>query len=560
MTRSMEALLGEAEQWVKDDPDPVTRAELEQLIVTGDEAGLLQRFGAPLVFGTAGLRGFIGAGPAWMNDVTVGRATAGLAQQLISDLPGAQDMGIVIGRDGRHKSVEFARLAAEILAGYGFRVYAFEPPVPTPLAAFAGRYLGCASTIVVTASHNPPQYNGFKVYAPQGYQIVAPQDARILAASGVIERFADIPRMGFETAQAEGRVSWIGDDVIEAYYQALDEQCMTPVSKQALSIVTTSLHGVGHPWLMKALERRGFECVWPVEAQAQPDPDFPTVALPNPEEDGALDLAMALAREKQADVILANDPDADRLCVAVRKDGDYQLLTGNELGILLADWLLGQAQERGVLPQRSAVITTVVSTSLLQKLAQSYGVESYAVLTGFKWIWDKAVALEADGVSFRFGFEEALGYCVGAAVRDKDGIGAAQVLAELAASLKTRGLTLCDALDGIRQKHGFYASEQVATVFDGLDGKKRIEAVMSSLRQTMPTEITGQAVTLTEDLAQGGTGLPRSNVIITWLNDDSRIIFRPSGTEPKLKAYLEVCVPVIDGDLSQARQGTHSVR
>jgi len=305
---------------------------------------------------------------------------------------------------------------------------------------------------------------------------------------------------------------------------------------------------------MQALERRGFSHVWPVAAQAEPDPDFPTVKLPNPEEEGAMDLAMALARQKNADIILANDPDADRLCVAVRHHGAYQLLTGNELGILLADWLLSQAKARGTLPQQSAVITTVVSTSFLQKLAHSYGVAAHAVLTGFKWIWDKAVQLEREGGSFRFGFEEALGYCVGSAVRDKDGIGAAQVLAELAAHLKDRGLTLCDALDLLHKEHGLYASQQVATVFDGLDGRSRIEAMMTGLRASLPAEIAGQAVTSTEDLADGVNGLPRSNVIIAWLEDGSRIIFRPSGTEPKLKAYLEVSVAVIDDDVDGARE------
>ena len=555
MDLSLDALIARAEAWLIQDPDPDNAREVRELIAARDQDGLTQRFSAELVFGTAGLRGFIGAGPNRMNRVTVGRASAGLAVQLAATVANAHDRGVVVGRDARHKSLALAIQTAETLVGAGFKVHWVPEPAPTPIVAFAGRYLNAAAAVVVTASHNPPQYNGFKVYSERGSQIVPPQDREILSASRDAPPFKRLPKVDFETALAGGSIQELAPAVEEAYYAALDGQCMLSVPPPAaLRVVTTSLHGVGNRPLLKALARRGFEDVTPVAAQADPDPNFSTVTFPNPEEDGALDLALALARSEGADILIANDPDADRLCVAVASGDGHRPLTGNELGALLGDWLLGEAARRGTLPNASVVITTVVSSQLLGKIATSYGVRSEATLTGFKWIWDRAIALAEEGVEFRFGYEEALGYCVGQAVRDKDGISAAQVVCELAAQLKAEGKSLLDALDALWCRYGFHASGQVATTFPGLAGKAQIDALMERLRQQPPAEVLDTSILRIVDLLEDGSGLPRSNVLIWEMSDGARLVFRPSGTEPKLKAYVEVCVAVERGDTQAARE------
>lgn len=549
-----EALRSEVEAWIADDPDGATRAELRGLLSSEDWGGLEERFAGPLVFGTAGLRGELGGGPSRMNQATVARATAGLALQLLADEDGARDKGVVIGRDGRRMSPEFARTSAEILVGYGFRVHWFETPVPTPVAAFAGRHLGAAATAIVTASHNPPQYNGFKVYAPRGSQIVSPQDARIRRAGDDAGPVLELPRVSFEEALTDGRIVVIDAQIEPVYLAALDAQCLDPVPPPApLIAVTTALHGVGHRWVQTALARRGHTALHPVCEQAQPDGEFPTVDFPNPEEDGALDLAMKLGREVGAELIIANDPDTDRLCVAVEDasaEQGFTQLTGNELGVLLADWLLGERARRGELPEGALVLTTVVSTTMLERLAQEHGARYAETLTGFKWIWDRALALEPEGAQYIFGFEEALGYCVGPAVRDKDGIGAAQALMELTARWKERGKTLRERLEDLSRMHGVHITDQISTVLPGLDGRARIEAVMAHLRATPPDSIGGLAVDRSRDLSGSQAdqaGLPRSDVLTYWLAGGSRVVVRPSGTEPKLKCYIEARALVGEG-------------
>ncbi len=546
MTPDRDDLLARARAWLTEDFDVETRRELEQLIDADDFASLAERFAGPLEFGTAGLRGLVGAGPGRMNAVVVARATAGLAQQIKETLPDAAERGVVIARDGRRMSPELARIAAEILAGHGVKVLWFEAPVPTPVAAFAGKHLNAAAIAVVTASHNPPEYNGFKVYGDSGHQIVPPQDERIRAIADGVASARELPRRDFDDAVRGGLVQVLGDELEEAYLKALDDQCLGSVPPPAqVTAVHTALHGVGDRWIHRALTRRGFTDVHRVAAQAEPNAAFPTVRFPNPEEAGALDLATDEARARGAELILANDPDADRLCVAVAdaasSDG-FRVLTGNQLGILLADWLLGERQRQGKLPDKPLVVTTIVSTSMLERVAAAYGARCDEVLTGFKWLWKKALELEPQGYRWVFGFEEALGYCVGPAVRDKDGVSAAQVALELAAALKAQGKTLLDRLEELTRQHGVYATSQVSTTLPGLEGAARIQQVMKQLRADPPGAIAGSRVTRARDLmdaAQTG-GLPRSNVLTWWLEDDSRVIFRPSGTEPKLKAYLEV--------------------
>ncbi|PKN56407.1 MAG: phospho-sugar mutase [Deltaproteobacteria bacterium HGW-Deltaproteobacteria-14] len=535
-----------ARAWMADDPDPVTRAELEALVVANDAEALRERFSAPLEFGTAGLRGLIGAGLARMNEANLARVAAGLARQLLADVPDAAFRGVMLGRDGRRKSDDFARVVAEVLVGQGVRVYWVPQPASTPVVAFLGRYVDAAATAIVTASHNPPAYNGFKVYSERGAQIVPPQDARIRAQMDAIPSVRAIPRVPFAQAVAEKHIRVVPDRWVDAYYEALDDQCLGPVPPPTqIAAVTTALHGVGHRFVHEVLARRGHRHLFPVLAQAAPDGEFPTVRFPNPEEKGALDLALALARDKFAEVIVANDPDTDRLCVAVRDPKQatgYRVLTGNELGLLLADWLLSEGARQGTLPERPLVVTTIVSTMMLARLAEARGAACAEVLTGFKWIWDYALSREGEGETFVFGFEEALGYCCGRAVRDKDGIGAAATLMELAAALKAEGKTLLDRLDALAAELGVSVTAQVATVLAGLDGMARMARIMAALRASPPTAIGGSPVSRQRDLAGAdadAAGLPRADVLTYWLGDGSRLVVRPSGTEPKLKAYLE---------------------
>jgi phosphomannomutase len=553
-------LFAAAEAWIADDPDPETQDELRQLIACRDADGLAERFSGPLTFGTAGLRGELGAGPARMNEVTVARATAGLARQLLTDLGDARERGVVIGRDGRRGSPELSRVVAEVLCGYDIRVHWIEGPTPTPVCAFAGRYTNAAAVAIVTASHNPPEYNGLKVYAPHGAQIVSPQDQRIQSEGLAAGPIAALPRMNFEAAEASGRLLRF-DEALEAHYlDALDTQCQGPVPPPAqVRAVTTALHGVGHRWVEAALRRRGFHDLHPVPEQSEPDGAFPTVTFPNPEEPGALDLALALGERVDADLVVANDPDTDRLCVAVRREGaPVRVLSGNELGVLLGDWLLRGRRAQGTAGDDPFVATTIVSTTMLRAVAEASGATCLQTLTGFKWIWDRALARIDAGGTFVFGFEEALGYCVGGVVRDKDGVGAAQVLMELAANLKSRGLTLVDQLDALYRDHGVYLNHQVSVRLPGLDGRTRIDALMTGLRTAPPSEIAGVPVTEVRDLAgpdAEALELPRSNVLVFQLADGGRLVVRPSGTEPKLKSYLEVREAVsLEEEVADARR------
>jgi phosphomannomutase len=562
------ALLAQAEAWRATDPDPATRAELDALVATADLEALRERFAAPLEFGTAGLRGLIGCGPGRMNVATVTQAAAAVARQLLEDVPEAATRGVAVGRDARRMSDVFARVAAEVIAAHGVVVHWLPQAAPTPVVAFVGRHRGAAGVAIVTASHNPPEYNGFKVYGPSASQIVPPQDARIRDHRDAITDPSAVPRMPFAEAVRAGLIRVVGEADFRAYLEALDAQCLLQVPPPAqVDVVTTALHGVGHAWVSEALTRRGHQRLHPVYAQAHPDGAFPTVRFPNPEEKGALDMATALADERAADLILANDPDTDRLAVSVREPASrrFRQLTGNEVGLLLADWIFTEGPKRAGWPVRPLALCSLVSTMMLEPLATAHGVASAEVLTGFKWIWDEALKREASrGETYVFGFEEALGYCVGRAVRDKDGVGAAQVLMELASHEAAAGRTLLDRLDDIARRIGVSVTDQVTAVLPGLDGLARIGRVMATWRALGASGPFGgglPAVTRMRDLDPPGDGLPegvpvRSNVLTWWLADGSRVIARPSGTEPKLKVYLEARAEVSgDGSagLAQAR-------
>jgi phosphomannomutase len=559
-------LRARAQRWIADDPDPATRAELHALLAHPDPAStdLAERFAGALEFGTAGLRGILGAGPNRMNRAVVARATWGLARELLESVPGAAERGVVVGRDARRMSREFAEDVAAILAGAGLRVVLFRDPVPTPLVGFTVKRLRAAAGVVVTASHNPPEYNGYKVYWEDAAQIVPPVDARIAASIDRAPSARVVSRPPLEVLRARGMVTEAAADAERAYLDAVRTLAVHPdKGDRSLRIVYTPLHGVGDALVHKALAEARFTSVTSVPEQQKPDGAFPTVAFPNPEEPGAMDRAFALARTTEADLILANDPDADRLAVAVRAPGhlsgdggrDYRQLTGNEVGVLVGHYLL---TERPVAKPR-VVAASIVSSPLLGRIASDLGVRYEETLTGFKWISHRALATGREGNEFVFGYEEAQGYCVGDVVYDKDGVAAAVLVAEIAAVLRERGQTPLDALDAIAGRWGLYTSSQVSVTRKGAVGVVAIRSMMTALRTAPPASLGGDEVVAVADYETGvrwdrrlGTRaeltLPKSNVLSLELASGSRVIARPSGTEPKAKFYFDVREAVAPGE------------
>ncbi|MFG2119225.1 phospho-sugar mutase [Streptomyces sp. NPDC048710] len=510
-------LIAKASAWLAEDPDPETRDELAKLIEAGDVTELSARFSGTLQFGTAGLRGELGAGPMRMNRSVVIRAAAGLAAYLKNK--GRHGGLVVIGYDARHKSADFARDTAAVMTGAGLRAAVLPRPLPTPVLAFAIRHLGAVAGVEVTASHNPPRDNGYKVYLGDGSQIVPPADAEIAAEIDAIVSLNDVPRPD------AGSWETLDDSVLDAYLARTDA-VLAAGSPRTARTVYTAMHGVGRDVLLAAFARAGFPEPVLVAEQADPDPDFPTVAFPNPEEPGAMDLAFAQARATDPDLVIANDPDADRCAVAVKEGSDWRMLRGDEVGALLAAHLVSRGAT-------GTFAESIVSSSLLGRIAEKAGLPYEETLTGFKWI------ARVDGL--RYGYEEALGYCVDPdGVRDKDGITAALLITELASVLKEQGRTLLDLLDDLAVEHGLHATDQLSVRVQDLSV---ISDAMRRLREQPPTELAGLAITRAEDLTQGTDKLPPTDGLRYTL-DGARVIVRPSGTEPKLKCYLEVVVPV----------------
>ena len=553
----MSHLTDEVRQWISHDPDAGSRAELQALLSRADAGGadgdaaladLADRFVGPLEFGTAGLRGKVGAGPNRMNRAVVIRTAAGLMRYLLDAV--APDPVIVVGYDARNGSARFAQDTAAVAVAAGGRAVLLPAPLPTPLLAFAVRHLGADAGVMVTASHNPKDDNGYKVYlggravrvAEQGTQIVPPYDAEIA------ERIAKAPAANL-VPQAKDGWEVLGDELRAAYLERLRTSLPSPDGEApgALRIVLTPMHGVGGETCRRALADAGFHDVHLVPRQAEPDPAFPTVAFPNPEEPGALDLAVDFARAVDADLIIANDPDADRCAAAVpdvTAPTGWRLLTGDEVGSLLGDQaarvLTGEA---AVAPSaadaevRPALANSVVSSRLLSKIADSYGLAHQVTLTGFKWI--------ARAPGLVFGYEEAIGYCVDPdGVRDKDGISAAVRLAQLADVLRRRGRSIPDRLDDFAREFGVHHTAQLSVRVEDLT---LIGLAMERLRTTPPHDLAGSPVSRVQDLAEGSADLPPTDGMEFRTEADDRVVVRPSGTEPKLKCYLEVIVPVEDG-------------
>ena len=542
-------------QWLENPYfDEATKEELKA--IKDDENEIKERFYMDLEFGTAGLRGIIGAGTNRMNIYVVRRATQGLANYIAK--VDKKSQGVAIAYDSRHMSPEFAQEAALCLAANGIKAYIFETLRPTPELSFAVRHLGCVAGINVTASHNPPEYNGYKVYWEDGAQITPPHDTGIMGEVKAISDWNTVKTMDKEEAVKAGLFEVIGQAVDDAYMAELKKQIIHMDAIQAegknLKIVYTPLHGTGNIPARRILKELGFENVYVVPEQELPDGDFPTVSYPNPEAAEAFELGLKLAREVDADIVLATDPDADRLGVRVKdRNGEYHDLTGNMSGCLLANYELSQRKAvNGSLPEDGALVKTIVTTNLADAIAKGYGVNLIEVLTGFKYIGQQILGFENSGKgTYLFGFEESYGCLIGTYARDKDAIVATMALCEAAAYYKTQGKTLWDAMIDMYEEFGYYKDAIQAVTMKGIEGLQKIQEIMNSLRQNPPAEFAGHKVTAVRDykadtitdVATGAvkpTGLPNSNVLYYELTDDAWVCVRPSGTEPKVKFYYGV--------------------
>lgn len=543
-------------QWI-DNPyfDEETKKELKG--IEGNEAEIKERFYADLEFGTAGLRGVIGAGTNRMNIYTVRKATQGLANYIIRQE--GQKKGVAIAYDSRRMSPEFADEAACCLAANGIKAYVFESLRPTPELSFAVRELGCISGINITASHNPPEYNGYKVYWEDGAQITPPHDSGIMDEVKAVTDYATVKTMTRAEAEKAGLYETIGAAIDDRYMEELKKNvlhpnCIKEVEKD-LKIVYTPLHGTGNIPVRRVLKELGFTNVFVVPEQELPDGEFPTVSYPNPEAREAFELALKLAEEKDADLVLATDPDADRLGVYVKdsKSGEYICLTGNMSGSFLADYEIGQKQAlEGTLPRDGMLVKTIVTTNLVDAIANYYNIDVVECLTGFKWIGKEILKTELTGKgTYLFGFEESYGCLIGTHARDKDGIVASMALCEAAAYYKKRGKTLWDAMIDMYEKYGYYKDDVIAITHKGIEGLEKIKSIMDGLREKPPVRFGDYEVIAFRDYEkdtvknlrtgeESTTGLPKSNVLYFELTDDAWICVRPSGTEPKIKIYFGV--------------------
>lgn len=560
MTRRPPAagIRAEARQWLSADPDKETAAELRSLL-DGDQAELGRRFTERLDFGTAGIRGPMGAGPARMNRVLVRIMAAALAERLLQD--GRPDGGVVIGYDARHRSRDFATDTARVLAGRGINARMLPGPMPTPVLAFAVKHLESAAGVMVTASHNPRSDNGCKVYWRGGNLLAAPIDREI---SQIIDNTAPLAPSDLAPAD-DALIVTAGSEVVEAYLDAV-VGLLAPGGPRSIRMAYTPLHGVGADTFLRAVSRAGFDPPQVVADQAEPDPEFPTTPFPNPEETGVLDRLLRLASDTGADVALAHDPDADRLAVAVPGGRRWRPLTGDETGCLLAEHLLSRPdtgdETGGGARRRRLVINTVVSSRLLPRIASGHGADWTETLTGFKWIM-KARS-QRPGHDLVLGYEDALGYAVGEAVGDKDGIGAALAVAELVAQLKIDGRTPVDLLDDLHRRHGAHATGQRSIRFESASaGEQPMARAMDALRSAPPPELAGTAVIAVHDLSGGSGHLPPADVVILELHGaEARVIVRPSGTEPKMKVYAEAVVAAdgAEGSVSRLRSAQAEAR
>ena len=534
--------------------DEETRKELEA--IKGNDFEIKDRFYKDLEFGTGGLRGIIGAGTNRMNKYTVGKATQGLSNYILKNNPEGKAMGVALAYDSRNMSSEFAEMSALVLNANGIKAYIFDELRPTPELSFAVRHLGCTAGIVVTASHNPPEYNGYKVYWADGAQVVAPKDEGIIGEVNSITDFSAIKMMDKAEAVKNGLFNVVGKEIDDAFVENIKKQAVRPeevIKAKDMKIVYTPLHGAGNKNVRRVLAEVGFENVYVVPEQEKPDGTFPTVGYPNPEDPKAFTLAIKLAQEKQADIIIGTDPDSDRIGVVVKdNNGNYDILTGNMTGALLTEYVLGGRKEKGTLPENAAMVKTIVTTEMVRAIAENYGVKLFDVLTGFKFIGEKIKQFEEDhSYSYVFGFVESYGCLSGTYARDKDAVGASMLVCEMAAYYKNKGMTLYDGLMELYNKYGFYKEGVKSVTLKGVDGAEQIQKIMEYLRNNVPSDFAGNKVIWAKDYKTGvfknlltgeteASTLPKSNVLYYNLDDRAWLCVRPSGTEPKIKFYMGV--------------------
>jgi len=541
------------EKWLNDpNIDQHTKAELKS--IAGNKREIEDRFFKELEFGTGGLRGVLGAGSNRLNIYTIRRATQGLANYILSSDVYKPGMGVAIAHDCRRMSPEFSEETALVLNANGIKTYVFDGLRPTPLLSFAVRHLGCVAGIVITASHNPPEYNGYKVYWADGGQCTYPRDEAIIQEVNKVTDFSMVKTINRPKAEETGLYNVAASAVDDTFIANVKACCLNPsvIPESDLKIVFTPLHGAGNITVRRALKEVGFKHVHVVPMQELPDGEFPTVSYPNPEDKAAFDLAIRLASEVDADIIIATDPDADRVGVAVKHNGEYLLLTGNMIGVILTEYLLSQLKAAGRLPQNGAVISTIVSTDMAQAIAKAYGIAYMDVLTGFKYIGEKIKEFEESGSNtFIFGFEESYGYLTGTYSRDKDAVAASLLICEAAAYYRQQGLSLHDALHGLYEKYGCFLEETQSITLKGVEGLQDIKRIMAGLRDNPPATLGGSKVVQIRDylarqisyLPEGRTDttdLPVSDVLYFAMEDGSWACVRPSGTEPKIKLYFGV--------------------
>ena len=522
--------------------DKVTEEDLltELKAIEGKEEELNDRFYRDLEFGTGGLRGVIGAGTYRMNEHTVARATQGYSNYLNK---AAKNPSVSIAYDSRNKSDIFAKTAASVFAANGILVNIYKELMPTPSLSYAVRALDCDGGIVVTASHNPAKYNGYKVYGADGCQITLEVADAILAEIEAVDVFDDVKIMDFEAGLSEGKIKYIEDDVITGFIDAVSERALNPKEiDKNVSIVYTPLNGTGRYCVTRCLKENGYTQITIPKEQEMPDGNFTTCPYPNPEIREALEVGLKKAKEVGSDLLLATDPDCDRVGVAVKEGDDYQLISGNQMGILLFDYICKTYKANGTMPKNPVVVTTIVSTKMIDKIAADYGVEVRRVLTGFKFIGEQIGFLEADGEVDRyiFGFEESYGYLSGGHVRDKDGVNASLLICEMFAHYKAMGISLVQMLNQLYEKYGYFKEALQSITFEGASGAKKMADLMESLRTNAPKEVAGYKVIDVKDYKEGIGNLPKSNVLEFNMEDDINVLVRPSGTEPKIKMYYLV--------------------
>ncbi|CAI3260161.1 phospho-sugar mutase [Enterococcus cecorum] len=542
-TRTKEEVLEEYSRWNKNIQNEVDLYK-KLTEIASDEQAIIDAFYKNLSFGTGGLRGELGVGTNRMNIFTVGKASQGLANYVVTNFPEEQRK-IAIAYDSRINSDVFAQTAAKVFAANGIKAYIYSELMPTPMLSFAVRELGCAAGIVITASHNPSKYNGYKVYGPDGCQITTEAASAILAEIEKLDIFTDVKKGDFNHLLSSGDIEYISEQVITNFIEAVKKESQLAsdeIIDRNVSIVYTPLNGAGLKPILRALEESGYQNIHVVKEQAQPNGNFPTCPYPNPEIKEAMALGMRDAKVQNADLLLATDPDCDRVGIAVRNsEGEYQLLSGNETGLLLFDYICSQRIKHGNMPENPVMIKTIVTMDLAERIAQHYGVRVINVLTGFKFIGEQIGLLESEGHAddYIFGFEESYGYLTGSYVRDKDGVNAAFMICEMFAYYQTQGISLLDKLAEIYQTYGYSLNTLHSYEFEGAAGFEKMQNIMKEIRANLK-QIAGMSIDETKDYAKGIDGLPKSDVLKFFLSNGATVVVRPSGTEPKLKLYLSV--------------------